>query len=486
METQLFNTRSFTEKGKRDQNEDAIFPDPNENYTVGILDNLFLVCDGVGGSQKGEIASDTICTQMSKFFIDNAIGISDEDTIKRGLKFVESKFDAIIVESVESAGMGSTLTLLHLHENGATIGHVGDSRVYLFRDGKIVFRTKDHSRVQQYLDSGLLKNEEEARNHPEGNVILRAVRGASVGPTKVDVSLIKDLKEGDIFLLCSDGVIESFSDPELEGVFNTKPSLDAITATIIQKCRTQSSDNFSAFFIELNKEYVENIRLQEQPEEQGSSDIIEEKAQGDVQEIIKAEDFIKQEFLNSNEEKVSSEEEESVNQLPPSGSAAIEINDEDSEETLLGAKSDPNLKKIEDENEGMPNLNYVYKKKSDNKLLWVILISLALFFLSGAIYYYVFGNGKTSDVKKNEHVPPPKRAGKKVLSTVVDAIKNKESVNIDSLLSEVELNKNELDEFYAQIDSLQDSEQTSKLKEALRKYNIVGSIDTTTTKDLSI
>ena len=258
----FFKVECFSKVGKRENNEDAIFPNPEEEYSQGNIENLFLVCDGMGGYQKGEFASDMICSQMSKYFIDHNIEQSDKETIKNGLKFVESKFDSFIVNSEESAGMGSTMTLLHLHKKGVTTAHVGDSRIYQIRNGKIIFQTKDHSLVQQLLDSGALETEEEARNHPEKNVILRAVRGASVQAAKPEINFITDLHADDIFFMCSDGVVESFTDVQLEDVFASMPTLEAMSAKIIQKCNKDSSDNYSAYFIQLKPEYIATLEIE--------------------------------------------------------------------------------------------------------------------------------------------------------------------------------------------------------------------------------
>lgn len=258
-----FIITDFHKPGKRENNEDSIYPNHSEEYPQGIVENLFMVCDGMGGHQKGEIASDMICTQMSKYFIDNKIETSDAETVKKAVAFVESKFDSYITDFEESAGMGSTMTMVHFHEKGATLSHVGDSRIYIFRDGKIIYKTKDHSRVQQLLDSGVLENEDEARKHPEKNVILQAIRGASMKATKPDIEVITDLKENDIFLLCTDGVIESLSDTDIIEIFATMPNIEAITAKIVRVCNENSSDNFSGILLQLLPEYINSLKIDE-------------------------------------------------------------------------------------------------------------------------------------------------------------------------------------------------------------------------------
>lgn len=447
----LFNTRAFSKIGQRDNNEDSIFPNPNEEYSSGAIENLFLVCDGVGGSQKGEIASDTICTQMCKFFIENDVQVSNAEIIKRGLEFVESKFDAIITESVESAGMGSTLTLLHLHEEGATVAHVGDSRVYLFREGKIIFRTKDHSRVQQYLDSGILEDEEEARNHPESNVILRAVRGASVGSTEADVHILTDLKEGDIFLLCSDGVIESFSNPELEQVFLSKPNLEAISATIIQKCNAESHDNFSAYFVQLSQAYIGTLKV-------GPID-----TPGD---LTQKEDF----STTSGEEPVTEKKRPVTQTFEPKSEEIIDGSFSQEQQQI------ENIPETRDDELKAMGIKWSPPKESGRsikKLLQVILVLLALFFAGGAVYYFLYGKGKpkkdTNKVEGTENIgdKPDK------LSKIIIAVKSKNIAKADSLILQIGKDglkdSTNLKEITTLLDSLSPSPEINQIKEKIRK-----------------
>lgn len=135
----LFNTATFSITCKRDNNEDSIFPTKDDNSP---LKNLFVVCDGVGGSSKGEVASRLICTELNNFFVANNITFSNFEVIQSAVKFVVAQFDRYIKNHNEAHGMASTMTLLHLHENGATVAHIGDSRVYLFRKVKLFLELK--------------------------------------------------------------------------------------------------------------------------------------------------------------------------------------------------------------------------------------------------------------------------------------------------------------------------------------------------------
>lgn len=249
-----FDVASIHQVGKRERNEDSIFPN-NEIDTS--LDNLFLVCDGVGGHAKGEIASDLVCSQMNTFFSINGIDVSDRNVIDDAVRFVETKFDSYIANNLGAAGMASTLTLLHLHKGGATVAHIGDSRVYQFRNGEIVFKTKDHSLLQSLLDAGEL-TPEQAKDFPHKNQITRALQGASVRKARADVSLLTDVQAGDIFMLCSDGILEAFEDDDmLKELFKEfSDSVDTIASKIAQVCNEVSKDNFSAYFVQIEEAYI--------------------------------------------------------------------------------------------------------------------------------------------------------------------------------------------------------------------------------------
>lgn len=272
---QKFDVASIHQVGKRERNEDSIFPN-NEIDTS--LDNLFLVCDGVGGHAKGEIASDLVCSQMNTFFSINGIGVSDWNVIDDAVKFVETKFDSYIANNLESAGMASTLTLLHLHKGGATVAHIGDSRVYQFRKGEIVFKTKDHSLLQSLIDAGEL-TPEQGKDFPHKNQITRALQGASVRKVRADVSRLTDVQAGDIFMLCSDGILEAFEDDDmLKELFKEfSDSVDTIASKIAQVCNEVSRDNFSAYFVQIEEAYIsllDKALIQEIQKEVGEQQIV--------------------------------------------------------------------------------------------------------------------------------------------------------------------------------------------------------------------
>lgn len=260
MKTEIYRPLAIHEVGKREKNEDTVYPllgSATEN------DTLFLVCDGVGGAAKGEVASQLATQSFSEFFKKKAIEVSDETFINQALDFVQDQFDTYIEANPTAKGMGCTLTLLHLHESGASIAHAGDSRVYHIRNGKIQWQTEDHKMVTEMLKAGVL-TPEQAANHPQSNIISRAIQGKTVKPVKADFKLIENIEPNDYFFMCTDGVLESISDDLLENIIGNAENDEAKMKLIQQICQGQSNDNFSAYLIKIKAiDEVENIEKEE-------------------------------------------------------------------------------------------------------------------------------------------------------------------------------------------------------------------------------
>ncbi|MDR0744189.1 MAG: protein phosphatase 2C domain-containing protein [Tannerella sp.] len=234
-----------TEKGKRKNNEDFIYP-LSEFANPG--QRLFMVCDGVGGVEKGEIASALVCDSFHTFF--NTFFEGDdpsEEFINRAVRYAGSRFDEYVELHPEAKGMATTLTFLYVGSSGVTIAHIGDSRIYQFRNGKIIHVTEDHSLVNTWVKLGEITKKEAIR-HPKKNIITRAVMESEY-PTYADVELITDIQPGDYFFMCTDGVSECFTDEELENVFSHELNAESIKNTIVQCCADEAKDNFSFYIL---------------------------------------------------------------------------------------------------------------------------------------------------------------------------------------------------------------------------------------------
>ena len=234
-----------TEKGVRKNNEDCIYPS-SELANPG--QRLFMVCDGVGGAEKGEVASALACDSFQTFFNTFLDGNDpSEDFINRAVHYTESRFDEYVSQHPEAHSMATTFTLLYIGESSIIVAHIGDSRVYQFREGRIIFETEDHSWVQSMVNLGQI-TKEEAAVHPKKNIITKAISG-SVRSVDADVAIIKDIRDGDIFFLCTDGIMDCFPDEKLASVFSAGHHAESIKDMLIDRCYHESKDNFSFYII---------------------------------------------------------------------------------------------------------------------------------------------------------------------------------------------------------------------------------------------
>ena len=239
---------AISERGNRVNNEDAIYPLPEQLLTD---QKLFMVCDGVGGAEKGEVASALACESIQTYFSSFLEGNPSTSFIHRAVHYTETRFDDYIQEHPEAVGMATTLTLAYTSSKGVVLAHIGDSRIYYIRKGEILYQSEDHSLVNSLVKVGKI-TPEEARNHPKKNVILRAIQGSHT-PTEADIVVWKDVHPGDCIFLCTDGVLENLDDQTLASLFNGKSSILEIKDAIMDICDKKTKDNFSFYLIPIEK-----------------------------------------------------------------------------------------------------------------------------------------------------------------------------------------------------------------------------------------
>lgn len=237
------------EKGGRANNEDCVFPE--EEYTESGQ-RLFLVCDGVGGAERGEVASALACEAIRTYF-DTFLGDADPtaDFIQRALRYTETRFDAYLQAHPEAKGMATTLTLAYIGRQGITLAHIGDSRIYYIRHGKALYRSEDHTLVNQLVQLGRI-TPEEARKHPQRHQITRAIQGSHC-PTEAEIVCWEEVQTGDWLFLCTDGALEQVEEPELLAFFAQAKSPAEIKEQLLERCAEKNRDNYSFFIIPLVK-----------------------------------------------------------------------------------------------------------------------------------------------------------------------------------------------------------------------------------------
>lgn len=207
---------SLSDRGRvRLNNEDACGQFvPATQAEVEDKGVVFVVADGMGGHRGGEIASRIAVRTIIAFYSANG----DEDRLHALTRAFHEANQTIIQEAVADStlfGMGTTCTALALHRGRAYFAHVGDSRAYFLRRGKIMRVTHDHSIVGEMVRSGII-TDEDARNHPRRNVITRSL-GAQED-ISADTPTTFEVEEGDTFLLCSDGLTTYLPDAAIEAV----------------------------------------------------------------------------------------------------------------------------------------------------------------------------------------------------------------------------------------------------------------------------
>ena len=238
----------LTDRGKqRENNEDSI-------YVCNIIDDLklFIVADGMGGANAGEIASKD-ALDVVKGYIKVEFDKIDhekeaiEDLIKKAIKRANKYVYEKAKTNTEYKGMGTTLVVVLIYKGKAYIGHIGDSRVYRFRKHVIRQLTKDHSYVQALVKEGTI-TKEEARNHPQKNVLLKAI--GCEERIKPDI-ITKGFTKGDIILVCSDGLTNMVEDKIIfEIIMKNMYDINVACKKLIEKAKQNGGlDNVSAIII---------------------------------------------------------------------------------------------------------------------------------------------------------------------------------------------------------------------------------------------
>lgn len=246
---------NLQELGQRANQEDSLFPALGK-VTSG--DRLFVLCDGMGGHEKGEVASATVCEQISRTILSQwrADEPLSDDLFRQALAAAYDALDA--KDDGAERKMGTTMTFLCLHAKGATVAHIGDSRVYQLRSASkhspahIVFHTRDHSLVNDLVKIGEI-TEEEALHHPQKNVITRAMQPCQEQRARADIAHLTDIQPGDYFYMCSDGMLEQSTDENILNIITKPNSTDEEKLEMLRSVTEENKDNHTAHLIHIEK-----------------------------------------------------------------------------------------------------------------------------------------------------------------------------------------------------------------------------------------
>ena len=230
------SVHALTDVGKvRAINQDALVVDE------GLM--LFGVADGMGGHNGGETASAGARDGMIAALQAKEASL---DALRAAVEQVNADLFRQQAEEEKLAGMGTTLSVIWMSEHFVYLGHVGDSRIYRFREGKLEQMTDDHSLVGELMRAGYL-TPEQAENHPNKNVILRAV-GTESG---IDVDLaVEERKQGDLWLICSDGLHGMVKDSKMEAILGVNAPEAAVKLLMDAALAAGGRDNISVVLVQ--------------------------------------------------------------------------------------------------------------------------------------------------------------------------------------------------------------------------------------------
>ncbi|MFN0108316.1 MAG: Stp1/IreP family PP2C-type Ser/Thr phosphatase [Blastocatellia bacterium] len=231
---------------ERKENEDAICCVSDESSGCSLI----ALADGLGGVACGQMASQlAVQTVRQNFFSTGNSQFSLNDRLALAIAEANRVIHLRSNRDRQCKGMGSTCALLALNNETAHVAHVGDSRVYLIRDNRIRQLTRDHSRVQRMLDDGLI-TEEEAAHHPERNWLDRALGlRANILPDLLPEPI--RIRDGDIFLLCTDGLTNLVRDEEIFRLVELAPAAHACEALVALANERGGIDNITIAIVRI-------------------------------------------------------------------------------------------------------------------------------------------------------------------------------------------------------------------------------------------
>src|SRR6266446_9215006 len=239
---------------KRPMNEDSFLADAGRG--------IFVVADGVGGADAGEVASQKAIDVLNDAFRNKVTDGEDvEDLMELAIQRANSAIHQMAAEHPRFSMMATTVVALHIAGGRATIGHVGDSRLYrLTPEGKLQRETDDHSVVEEEVRAGRM-TPEQALHHPSKNVISRAL-GAEEA-VEVDMKTM-EVEDGSEFLLCSDGITRHVSDNEIRHLLITNDDLDTVCSELKERCYERGAeDNLTVVIVRVGARISTAGRLEE-------------------------------------------------------------------------------------------------------------------------------------------------------------------------------------------------------------------------------
>ena len=231
----------------RENNEDKFdFYEPDEEPLLAARGSVYLVCDGMGGHNAGQIASELAAKQFLHAYYH--LGGTAQEAARHAILQAHHYIAEMASKIPSRYGMGTTLTALILKQDEGILAHVGDSRCYRLREGVFEQLSRDHTLVARLVEQGII-TPEQAKYHPQRNVIRQAVGVADPSePLEPDIETFA-LQAGDLYLLCSDGLTDMVDDAEIEAILRDEPPTRAAWRLVDRALANGGRDNITVMLL---------------------------------------------------------------------------------------------------------------------------------------------------------------------------------------------------------------------------------------------
>ena len=260
MKIELYLPLSIHEIGLRENQEDSIIQWDNR---------LFVLCDGMGGHEKGEVASQLVCQSLATWFENNIKPekLFSDDQLREAIEYAYTELDKYADGNPRQ--MGTTLTLLYIGSKGITAAHMGDSRIYHIRpEVGVLYQSRDHSLVFDLFQAGEITYDEMS-TYPQKNMVTRAMMPGEDNRMRPDIIHITDIKSEDYFYMCSDGMMEKMTNNVLLALFSADMD-DKMKVGQLKMATNQNFDNHTAWIIHIKDVIKEDNDDQYENEEKTS------------------------------------------------------------------------------------------------------------------------------------------------------------------------------------------------------------------------
>jgi serine/threonine protein phosphatase PrpC len=225
----------ITEKGRYTLNEDTLL------FIRGVL---YMICDGVGGNGNGQVASQLVSNSTAAL-----LKVEPDLNLATLLQQVEEQINKHKKKYPSTTTMASTIAFMQISTTTIRIAWIGDTTIYQIRNGKIIYKSISHTWIQEAINKGEI-TELESYFHPNQNQVTRYIKGSEY-PVSFDSFICTDIQENDFFMICSDGIQESWIDSDLETLFVSDKNAKEVIKKIQEQCAIFSTDNYSAIVIQV-------------------------------------------------------------------------------------------------------------------------------------------------------------------------------------------------------------------------------------------